>query len=71
MGEVQASTGAVIPFPGAAGRPSRPALRADEPRGEILLFTGVRYERQVEPTPGPFKPLASEGQRKARRPRRR
>jgi len=46
MGEVQArSTGAVIPFPHPANRPSRPALRSDEPRGEILLFTGVRYER--------------------------
>jgi hypothetical protein len=68
MGEVQPSTGAVIPFPGSAGRPSRPALRADEPRGEILLFTGVRYERSfagLEPSP------ASSGQSKAGRRRRR
>ena len=67
MGEVQASTGAVIPFPGSAGRSSRP-LRADEPRGEILLFTGVRYERSsasLEPSP------AASGHSKAGRPRRR
>ncbi len=66
MGEVQASTGAVIPFPGSAGRPSRPALRADEPRGEILLFTGVRYERH-EPNPGPSRPLATDGRGRRRR----
>ena len=68
MAEIQASTGAVIPFPGSAGRPSRPALRADEPRGEILLFTGVRYERSsasLEPSP------VSSGHPKAGRPRRR
>ena len=68
MAEIQASTGAVIPFPGSAGRPSRPALRADEPRGEILLFTGVRYERSsasLEPSP------VSSGHSKAGRPRRR
>ena len=69
MGEVQASTGAVIPFPGSAARPPRPPLRADEPRGEILLFTGVRYERSyatsLEPSP------VSSGHSKAGRPRRR
>jgi hypothetical protein len=68
MGEVQASTGAVIPFPGSAGRPSRPSLRADEPRGEILLFTGVRYERfSANPEPSP----AASGHSKAGRSRRR
>jgi hypothetical protein len=69
MAEIQPSTGAVVPFPGSAYRPSRPALRADEPRGEILLFTGVRYERSIatssEPTP------AASGASKAGRPRRR
>ena len=69
MDEVQTSAGAVVPFPGSAYRPSRPALKADEPRGEILLFTGVRYERShatsSEPTP------ASSGASKAGRPRRR
>jgi hypothetical protein len=60
MGEIQLSTGAVIPFPGSACRPSRPALRADEPRGEILLFTGVRYER-LEPKPGPSRPFRYNG----------
>lgn len=61
----QPSTGAVIPFPGSGHRPSRPALRADEPRGEILLFTGVRYERSSDPAP------ASSGATNAGGPRRR
>jgi hypothetical protein len=39
---------AILAFP-ASGRRARPAPRADEPRGEILLFTGVRYERLPEP----------------------
>jgi len=69
MGEIQPATGAVVPFSGSAYRASRPALKADEPRGEILLFTGVRYERAVatglEPTP------ASSGASRAGRPRRR
>lgn len=72
MGEVQAfagqpSTGAVIPFPGSARRASRLALRADEPRGEILLFTGVRYERSF----GSDAPPASSGESKAGGRRRR
>jgi hypothetical protein len=72
MGDVQARTSAtLIPFPSSASRAARAPLRDDEPRGDILLFTGVRYERQVEPNPGPFEPLASEGQAKARRRRRR
>ena len=52
------SPGVVIAFPKAAERPQRPHLSADEPRGEILLFTGVRYERP-EPSPGPSRPYAS------------
>jgi hypothetical protein len=67
--DIQASTGAVVPFPGSAYRPSRPALRADEPRGEILLFTGVRYERSYATSPEPSP--ASSGEAKTRRPRRR
>ena len=52
MGEVQARPkGVIIPLPDPAFRPKLPALAADEPRGEILLFTGVRYERQPEPPP--------------------
>lgn len=52
------SPGVVIAFPDVADRPQRPHLNADEPRGEILLFTGVRYERP-EPSPGPSRPYAS------------
>jgi hypothetical protein len=52
------SPGVVIAFPDRAERPQRPVLSADEPRGEILLFTGVRYERPA-PSPGPSHPVAS------------
>ncbi|MEE1611256.1 hypothetical protein [Microvirga sp. CF3016] len=52
------SPGVVIAFPDHMERPRRPTLSADEPRGEILLFTGVRYERP-SPNPGPSRPLAS------------
>ncbi len=58
-------TGNVIRFPHPDDRPARPALPDDAPRGEILLFTGVRYERQVEPSPEPVSP----GRRPARRRR--
>ena len=50
MGEVQARPRSVIiPLPDPAFRPKLRALAAHEPRGEILLFTGVRYERQPDP----------------------
>lgn len=53
------SPGVVIPLPDLADRPQR-ALPANEPRGEILLFTGVRYERP-SPNPGPSRPLIFNG----------
>ena len=53
------SPGVIIAFPHPADRPQR-QLPADEPRGEILLFTGVRYERP-SPNPGPSRPFASSG----------
>ena len=60
MGYVQArSAGVIVAFPDPAFRPQRSAPGADEPRGEILLFTGVRYER-LEPSPDPSQPLASD-----------
>jgi hypothetical protein len=72
MAEVQAQRmGVVIPFPGPASRPLRPALRADQPRGEILLFTGVRYEWQPEPNPEPSKPALPHGSARSGRRRRR
>lgn len=51
-GNAVPSTGRVIAFP-TARRRERDAIRADEPRGEILLFLGVRYERIVEQEPAP------------------
>ena len=54
------SPGVVIAFPDISERPQRPHLPADEPKGEILLFTGVRYERP-SPNPGPSRPYASSG----------
>ncbi|SFL52299.1 hypothetical protein [Methylobacterium pseudosasicola] len=35
----------LIPFPSAEARRTRRLPRADEQRGEILFFLGVRYER--------------------------
>jgi hypothetical protein len=67
MDDVKAqSAGVIIAFPDRAYRPSRAAPRPGEPRGEILLFTGVRYER-LEPSPGPSRPFASDGRGRRRR----
>ena len=67
MGDVKARpAGTIIAFPDPASRPTRVALRADEPRGEILLFMGVRYER-LDPSPGPSRPFASDGGGRRRR----
>ena len=44
-------TGVVIPFPRA--RAHRRATRRARRAGEILLFTGVRYERMPDPGPEP------------------
>lgn len=57
MGDVSTQMrGTLLPFPASSGRPARRALGPEEPRGEILLFTGVRYERQIEPSPEPISP---------------
>ena len=69
MGEVQTSAGTVLPFPAPVSRRSRPALREGEPRGEILLFTGVRYERMSTPSLEPT-PSASGHSKPGRRRRR-
>lgn len=46
MGEpAPAAHAIVIPFPGPEARRARRIPRSGEPRGEILLFLGVRYER--------------------------
>ena len=41
----EATRGIVIPFPGPEARRIRRVPKAEERRGEILLFLGVRYER--------------------------
>ena len=67
MGDVKPRpAGVIITFPDPASRPNRNGLRADEPRGEILLFTGGRYER-LDPNPGPSRPVASDGRGRRRR----
>jgi hypothetical protein len=71
MGVQGQASATVIPFPGSVARAARSPLRDDEQRGEILLFTGVRYERQIDPNPEPIEPLAPEGHSRARRRRRR
>jgi len=40
--------GAVLAFASPPRRRPRPEGALDAPRGEILLFTGVRYERQAD-----------------------
>jgi hypothetical protein len=44
--------GLIVAFPDPESRPRR-ILSPDEPRGEILLFTGVRYERMDDEGPRP------------------
>lgn len=72
MGELRThDTGVVIPFPDMASRGLRPVQPSNGPRGEILLFTGVRYEWQPEPTPTPSAPLLPGGNVRTGRRRRR
>jgi hypothetical protein len=47
----------------AASRHRRP-LAYDEPRGKVLLFTGVRYDRAIDG--GPPAPTPSNGSRPSR-----
>ncbi|WP_232629283.1 hypothetical protein [Methylobacterium sp. Leaf118] len=42
------TAGSVVPFRTAPARRLRRDEAADAPRGQILLFTGVRYERLPE-----------------------
>jgi len=52
MGAVQTQpTCVIIPFPDAASRVKPPAEGRTEPLGQLLLFTGVRYERRPDPSP--------------------
>jgi len=66
MGEVQTqSKGVIIPFPGLASRSRPPADEKVGPFGQLLLFTGVRYERTTDPSP-----TLSDGRDPSRRQRR-
>lgn len=70
MGEVRTlEMGVVIPFPDVASRGLRSIPPDNGPRGEILLFTGIRYEWQPEPSPAPSAPLLPGGPRTRRRRR--
>lgn len=60
-------TGVVIPFPRVSHR-ARAAADDGGATGEILLFTGVRYERLPDPTPEPS-PALDGRSRSARRRR--
>ncbi len=65
MSDVQnRTTGVILAFPEPPARPARVPPAEGEPRGEILLFTGVRYER-VGPNSGPSH--FSDGSRRRRR----
>lgn len=57
-GEPERPTATVVTFPGAAPRRFRRNGAAQDPRGAILLFTGIRYERMAETiaTTGPETP---------------
>jgi hypothetical protein len=71
MAEVHAlQTGLVIPFPDAATRALRTPPASNGPRGEILLFTGIRYEWGPAPSPAPSTPVAPGGGSRAGRRRR-
>lgn len=69
MAVLERSRGELIPFPPASRRSPRPGPAEGEPRGQILLFMGVRYERQPEPSPEPS-PSLSSGHSAGRRRRR-
>jgi hypothetical protein len=67
MGGVEKRGAAILRLPPASSRPPRPALDPGEPRGVILLFTGVRYERLAEPDAAP--PVLAGGEADGRRRR--
>lgn len=52
-------TAEIVPFPAPGQRACRPAA-SEPPRGVILLFTGVRYERPSDPAPLPVEPPAGD-----------
>ncbi|MET0605713.1 MAG: hypothetical protein ABWZ80_04610 [Beijerinckiaceae bacterium] len=61
--------GIVIAWPGRSGAAAGRPLQDGEPRGQILFFTGVRYERDGE-TDGPSEADASSKRQRGPRGRR-
>jgi hypothetical protein len=57
----------VIAFPDMASRPVRPPVPSGEPRGEVLLFTGIRYEHSAT-SPETNRPILSGGPGRRRGP---
>ena len=64
----QMDAGNVVSFAAFADARKRRLIAYDEPRGQVLLFTGIRYERAADGDPGA--PTASDGSRPTRRRRR-
>lgn len=64
--------GQVILWPGPESRTERPARDTDGPKGRILLFLGVRYERHDVDGATPTKALTrvSRSERSSRRRKR-
>ncbi|MFM2422907.1 MAG: hypothetical protein RL291_1437 [Pseudomonadota bacterium] len=61
----------ILQFPASQMREDR-ATRANEPRepgttADVLLFTGVRYERHPEPLPTDLPPEPPAGRKKSSR----
>jgi hypothetical protein len=63
--------GQVIPWPGPERQSGRPAQDSDGPKGRVLLFLGVRYERHDDEGDAPSAaPRATPGERPSRRRKR-
>ncbi|MGL4439656.1 MAG: hypothetical protein ACRCUE_10300 [Bosea sp. (in: a-proteobacteria)] len=63
--------GQVIPWPGPELRPGKPTHDFDGPRGRVLLFLGVRYERHDdEGGAPPVAPRVTRNERPSRRRKR-
>lgn len=69
MGREEKPSAAILPFRSLSARGPRRAPILGEARGAILLFTGVRYERQPECGPTPSDPPFSAGRPGGRRRR--
>jgi hypothetical protein len=65
------STGVIVPFPSERVRRVASTQASGQEGAEILLFIGVRYERQIDAdTDAPVKRRGRNGARVSRRQRR-